>query len=174
MLKKVSNKKKYLLIGLVVVLLAGGGALAYSQLRGDSTDKKDSINYNPPTKEEKKAADTQKEKNIEREQTEDNPKPISKADITIVDASQYGDTVEIRAYISNILEDGGTCTAKLTNGNQTITRTNQSFKDATTTQCGALNIPRSEFNSTGTWQLTMSYTSNTANGESSIKKVTIE
>lgn len=166
MLKKRSSKKKYLLIGLVV-LLAVGGIFAYTQTLNGNDNDRDSVNYSPPTKEEQEASNTQKEKNIEREQIDTNNQTIKNAEVVLVDANQYNDTVEVRTYIANIYEDGGTCTVTFTKDGQTITRNNKGFKDATTTQCEPFVIPRSTFSEAGDWQLKVSYASDSSAGESS-------
>lgn len=128
----------------------------------------------PPTKEEQQAADTQKEKNIEREQIDTNNQATKTAEVVLVDAGQYSDTIEVRAYIANIYEDGGTCTVTFTKDSQTVTRTSKGFKDATTTQCEPFNIPRSAFPSAGDWQLKISYTSNTSTGASASQAVNVK
>lgn len=164
------KKKTTLLVVLIVVIIAG--AFAYAQMRNKDTGN-DSINYNPPTKDEREAADSQKEKNIEREKTDN--RPISQnAEIVVVDAHQYDDTVEVRAYISNIYEDNGTCTVVITNGGQTVSKDTKGFKDATTTQCEPFDIPRSAFTATGDWQAKILYSSETAKGESTAQIINIK
>lgn len=172
MLKKLFSNKKKIALLLILTIAIAVGAFAYFQMR-DNDSANDSINYNPPTKNEREAADSQKDKNIEREKA-DNNQVSQKAEIVVVDASQYGDTVEVRAYISNIYEDGGSCTATITNGSQTVSRDTKGFKDATTTQCEPFNIPRSAFSSAGDWQAKVSYSSAAAKGESSAQTINIK
>lgn len=125
------------------------------------------INYGPPTKEESSAGNEQKAEAVKQQERDQQTTPDSVADVFITDASYYADSnaVEIRAYISNLYESGGTCTATLTQGTQTLTKTSSAFKDATTTQCGALNVPRTDFPTNGTWALTLTYNSDTATGK---------
>jgi len=161
---------KNVLIALAVVVgLSAITGTVYWKLNSkksfDGTAGVSKINYDPPTKQEQEAANTQKQQNIDRQDlnTKDTP---STASVFITDATYYSDSnkVEIRAYVSNLFEDGGTCTATLTNGSQTVTHTSSAFKVATNTQCGAIDIPRAEFTTAGTWNLLLEYSSPTATG----------
>ncbi len=132
-----------------------------------------SINYDPPTKEEEQSADTQKAENIQREATDKATAENINANVVIVDASQYDNTIEVRSYISNVYEDGGECKITFTKDRQTITHTKTGFKDAKTTQCGTLEVNRSEFSTTGIWKVMVQYNSSSATG-SSEKTLTIK
>lgn len=126
------------------------------------------VNYDPPTDEEKQAGNAQKEAVVEQDKLDAQGTTNTQADVFISDASYYSESgaVEIRGYITNIYEDGGQCTATLTQGTHSVSQASTGFKDATTTQCGAINIPRSKFLSGGTWNLTLTYNSTTAKGSS--------
>jgi hypothetical protein len=173
---RIKATRKFTLISLVSVLVLAaiiGSSFFFVKRHNSSADipegiaGRSEINYGPPTEEEKAAGDAQKDKTIEQQQLDDSQTRNSTANIVITDASYYPDdsTVEVRAYISNIIEDGGTCTAKFTQGSQTITKTSQAFKDASTTQCGSINVSRSEFTSAGTWNVTLTYESSAATGQ---------
>lgn len=181
------NTSKGKKIAAVIVLLAlvGGGVIFYMTQRDndggaskDASSQSDSlgqsrdINYDPPTQEEKDAGNIQKDQNLNRDETTGSG-ASSTANVIIVDANQYDDTVEVRGYISNVYADG-TCTATLTrNGQQTVTRSTEAFKDATTTQCTPIDIPRSAFTQSGDWSLQLAYKSSTASG-SATKQVSIK
>lgn len=126
------------------------------------------VNYDPPTDEEKQSGNDQKEAVVEQDKLDTQGTTNTQADVFISDASYYSDSgvVEVRGYITNIYEDGGQCTATLTQGTHSVSQTSTGFKDATTTQCGAINIPRSKFPAGGTWNLTLTYNSTTAKGSS--------
>lgn len=174
-MKKLKFKNKKVLIGsLIVVLLLAGSALAVQYYKDDSAANDDATSYSPPTIDEQEAADTQKERNIQREAADKSTDKPQTANIVIVDANQYDNTVEVRAYISNVYEDGGKCTAILSNGSATVQEASNSFKDATTTQCGAINIPVSRFPAKGNWQVKVSYSSQTVAGESETKNISIQ
>jgi len=170
----------------VVVVLIAGGVSAYSLLHQKDLTKQQiasheqtkyvsgGVNYAPPTEADKQMNAEQKKADQAREQI-DQQAPATNADITIVDATQYGDTVEVRAYISNLYENGGTCTATFTKtGSATVVSSNQAMTDAQSIQCGALDTPRSKFASAGNWSVVVSYKSNQATGSTSPRTVEIK
>lgn len=164
--KKTTSKSKITLICgiiLAVGLVAGTLFVLRDDKMSRTADKTDNyIDYSPATEEEKADSDRQKEVDAGRDDTV----PSSNVTPVIVDASQYGDQIEVRSYVPGIIQDGGTCTIKITKGQSTITRQTASIGDATTTNCGTVNIPRTEFQSTGKWTVTISYTSPTHSGNS--------
>lgn len=168
--KQYKSKKLILILLVALIVLAVGGFVAYRHFHKPKQDFSGTagvseVNYGPPTEEEKQAGNDQKEKNVaEQNGTQVNN---SKAAVVITDASYYSDSnsVEVRAFVSNIVEDGGTCTVTFEKNGQKVTQTHAAFKDATTTQCGALDTPRSQFPSTGTWNVTLVYTSSSATGQ---------
>lgn len=83
------------------------------------------------------------------------------------DASQYGNTVEVRAYINGIVESDGTCTFTFTKDAKTITKTSASLTNPNYTNCETVSVPTSEFASKGTWQLKISYQSPKSQGSAS-------
>jgi hypothetical protein len=159
------NSRVFLIIALLIVL-ATGGVFAYRRFATVTPAKDPSINYGPPTVEEQRAGDEQKEKIVEEDKKQPSPTPQSptKAEVVIVDASQYGGEIEIRAYVSNIYADG-TCTATFTKGTQKVEKEGDAFKEATNTQCKTITIPRSEFPSAGTWNVTVAFSSASSSGE---------
>ena len=162
----------------VMALLATGIYFLSNRPSNKNAAQEDSssetINMDPPTEEEKAAADQQKDKNINRDETDKNtPPPTKNAQLYITDASQYDDTIEVRAYVSNVYEDNGTCKATFTQGGNSVSESSTAFKDATTTQCGTINIPRSKFPSSGQWQLVVHYSSSQSSGKTEPQQVTI-
>ncbi len=169
--------KKNLIILAAAVLLVGGGVYAYSRYQSnrdaDSGTNINNVDYGPPTPEEQAAGDEQKTENTEKEGNI-NATPSKTANIVLIDANQYFDIFEVRAYISNQYEDGGTCTATFTKDGQTVRQTSNAFKDASTTQCGALDIARSRFPTVGDWQLIVEYSSPTSSGQTTTQTVTVK
>src|SRR5690348_8965952 len=116
------NRKTSFSLGLVALFLIGGvvtflvihhRANTYPGTAGISK-----VNYDPPTKEEQQAGNSQKPITSKQEELNNNPTPVSRAIILISDANYYSDddSVEVRAYITNIVEDGGHCTATFIQG----------------------------------------------------------
>ncbi len=151
-------QKKYITLTIIIILVAGGTALLLQRRNnGDSEKNPDSsINYTPPTKEEQAAGDQQKEKNVANNNV--TSQPASAVQVVISDASQYGSVIEVRALITNILEDGN-CTVTLRNGNLIVTKTVGAFKDANTSQCSAADFSRDQFGNSGSWSVSVEYKS---------------
>jgi hypothetical protein len=81
-------------------------------------------------------------------------------------------SVEVNAFVSGVIEDGGTCTAELTLGSTTRTVSAPATGDATTTGCAPMIVPGGQL-AAGDWQAVVSYTSATAEGRSPATGVTV-
>jgi hypothetical protein len=180
------SSRKILIIAAVVLLIAAfGGVFAYNRHSASTTTPntvepkptQSTTNLDPPTDEDKQAVDDQKQAIVDsQEHATPPPPPGSKKDVTptIVDASQYGDQVEVRSYVSGIIESGGTCTATFTKGSQTVTKTAAGVADATTTRCSIIDVSRSEFASAGSWSIAVTYDSAAAHGSSPAKTFEVQ
>jgi hypothetical protein len=116
-----------------------------------------SIDYGPPTDEEANAGDEQKKIILEKEST--NNIPSKTIDLVIVDASQYGSEIEIRAFVPNHTENGSCVFLFSKEGQQDIQKTMPATADASTTTCMTLTVPTSEYPVSGKWNLAITYTS---------------
>jgi hypothetical protein len=180
-----NKKNKLLLMGciaLLVTLLAVGGWLYYRHTNQSKTSNViegaipgEKIDLSPPTEEEKRQVEENKERLVERQQQEGQTPANGTKQVApfITDAAQYGQQVEVRAYIPGIFESGGTCKAVFTKAAQTITKETNAEKNVSNTTCRALIINRSEFPSAGDWSLVLTYTSGTAQGSSESKMVRV-
>ncbi|RZU33031.1 hypothetical protein [Blastococcus saxobsidens] len=74
-------------------------------------------------------------------------------------------SVEAAGYVSPLIEDGGTCTLRLTRGGDEVSITVPGTADATTTVCGGFSVPDERL-AAGTWSLRLAYSSGTADVES--------
>ena len=165
MIKTKKSKKPLLLASAIILGLLILGIVGYFLL-APKNSVSDGVNYAAPTKEEKQSANEQKEKNVERDKTDNAPvSPAGKTiNLVLTDANQYDETIEVRAYSRDIYENGGTCTATFIKGSTSFTTQSQAFADATSTQCGALDTPRSKFSEAGMWTLELTYNSTTSKG----------
>ena len=175
---------KALIVGALVLLVVAalGGITLASRHKSPplsktpATEKPTStINYNKPTQQETQTSDSQKQVNVDRQKTDSQPVTASAtADLRLTDAAQYVNTIEVRAFVTNVYESGS-CVAVFTRAGQpTITTTSTAFKDASTTQCGANDTDRSKFSVAGDWQLTLTYTSASGKVGSATKTVAIK
>ena len=167
-------------IATAVLLLAGATALAYNQKWWPFTSPEnyiiDGINYGPPTEEEIENSQNAKKDIIEEDENNDSSENTSnnggdfdlrKVNVGISHSEVFNGNVEIRAFVSGVVEGTGTCTATLTqSGAQTVTESKKAFIDSTTSQCEPILIPVSEFNVSGDWTLIVNYKSPTSYGES--------
>jgi hypothetical protein len=181
MKQKLKNKKLIFLAPLVLAVVVAGAVLL---LRKDSQPlAPGEINYGPPTKEEARAGNDQKVKNVEREEkdessnttgpgsTSGSSKPSTA--VVITDANQYDNTVEVRAFMPDHYEDG-TCTITFTQGSLTVKKSTPAYRDATTTICTNPLFNRLEFGQAGNWQVVVTYDAASAAGSSAPKTVRIQ
>ncbi len=84
------------------------------------------------------------------------------------------DPVEVAGYVQGVFEDGGTCTYTFTKDSQSFSRTSVGFQDATHTSCAPVDISKSSFPQTGTWQVTLKYKSSTSVGTSNSQSFDIK
>ena len=167
-------KSKLVVASIILALILGGGFLLLkARNNSNKTKPTNTVDYSGPTKQEAAAGDAQKERNRQRAEADKNTSPPKTAEIVIVDAGQYEDTVEVRAYVSNVYENGGSCNVTFVKGSQRVSRSSQAFQDVTTTQCSTISIPRSEFTA-GEWQYSVSYSSPSTSGSTTSRNLTIK
>ena len=93
--------------------------------------------------------------------------------VTIVDASQYGDQFEIRAY-ADMVEDGA-CTFTFTKGTASFKKESVATVGPSTSSCKTVDISISDFGATGDWQLSVAYKSDSGKySGSTTKTITIK
>lgn len=120
----------------------------------------ESINYDPPTDSEANSGDSIKQEIVDEAQSQSLP---NAANVIIVDANQYGDNIEVRSFVSNLIKDG-TCTITFTKDSVSVVKVVPAYADASTTPCVALTINRSEIADNGTWNVQVLYTNSTESG----------
>jgi hypothetical protein len=182
--KNIHNKKTLLIkAGLVITALAilGAGALLwYRTTRTNpqpaTSNDASKVNLRPATPEEIADSNQHKEDAADKakEPTEDPSSTPQAVTPLIIDASQEGQAVEVRSFIPGVYQAGGSCIVTFTNGNSTVTKTLSAIQDATTTRCPNLSVPRGEFNKSGSWTVTVSYTSTTHKGVSAATTLQIQ
>lgn len=124
------------------------------------------INLDPPTDIEQNAGDVQKEKNVQQQDSEPPTQGTKAASVIIVDSTQYDSIIEVRAFASNVVKDG-TCKITFTNDDTSFSKEVPAKADASTTPCLALNVPRADFKTSGTWQVTVEYITANISGTAS-------
>lgn len=182
-----SNRKPlYVVLSVILVLLLSGLTYAYKNnffffKDSSPTTAKDSINLEPPTEEDKKEAESNKQRLIEEDRQQDNvtsePEPSSdnKQKVTpIIGFVEQSDNKDIEAngYIPQVIEKNGTCILTLEKQGQKVTESKRALPDAQGTVCGLLSIERSRL-STGEWRATITYSSDKYEGVSKEEMVKV-
>ena len=147
-----------LLIGAVAVLLLATGIWA---LKGP-----DNKTTNNPVGESSNGQDTNLNPTTESENkpTEATTPPASSGNKkTVYPVITSASRTEVYAYVSGVLEDGGTCTATATQGSQTKTASAAGFANVSYTSCKPIKISLPA----GTWSVVVSYSSAGFEGKSS-------
>lgn len=170
--KSISKRKKVILLStaVAVVLLVGIGSYLLLNKQAPSSDQS-SVDYNPPTKEQKNAGDQTKEDVTSSKDQDQTTETVGGGDkktvsVTIVDAGQYERVVEVRAFAASIAENDGTCIVEFTQGPSKVTKTTSTVVSANTTQCSPLRVATAEFPALGTWSVTVKYESSSSSGAS--------
>lgn len=173
--KKLSKKKVALIVaGLVII----GGATAvyfYNRRPAEAPGQPTSpINYDPPTPEEE--AESQARKQANQEQQNQTKSSADKKQVTpvVTNAAQSGSEIFISGYVSNIVEEGGTCTYNFAKGAVTFTKTTEGFVNVGNTNCTPLTLSGQDFAQQGIWQVTLTYNSESAHGVSQPKELEVK
>lgn len=152
----------------VVILVAAAGFLTYRHYHKTTptTTGDPTIKLAPATPEEKQETEEHKD-DIVKDQQQPTPPPDTKKSVTPV--ITLANKTEVRAYVSGVFEDSGTCTATATQGSKTVTKSSAGFGNVSTTQCTPLtwDTPLGA----GTWQVIVRYNSPTASGQSASTEV---
>lgn len=182
------QSKKIILFGAVAVVLAaitGASIVAILQNQrndvskpaSDTSEQKDTINLDPPTKEDVKRVDDNKQSIIDREQQQATPPPTSTGKKTVIPtityAGQYGQAIEVGAYVTGIFEEGGSCTATFSKGSISFSKSVAAVRSANAVDCPVMSANASEFSQKGSWSVTVTYSSPTATGVSEAKTVEV-
>jgi hypothetical protein len=176
MKKSVFTKKK-VLVATAVILAVGGAYAGYHFFIADNFEPPGQptspINYDPPTEEEE--ADSQARKDAlaqqQAQQADSNKKQVTPV---VTNASQRGSDIFLSAYVPGVAEEGGKCTYKITQGGSTVTKVTDGFVNVSNTNCTPVEMKRGEFNNSGDWQVTVSYSSVSASGVSQSKTLTVQ
>lgn len=161
------------MVGLVVLLVAGGGlawAIARDKQTPSNTDSGSYVNLEPTTEQEKQETEAYKRSLAEDQPS---PPPTSEGKKQVTPVITNADNSSVRAYVSGIVEDGGTCTFTFSrSGFQTKTTTSEGFADATTTVCTPVSTSSLNLAS-GQWSVVLNYSSSKAEGKSQPKEFSV-
>ncbi len=183
MIKNKNILKKYLIILVSALLIVAVIILIhFNQNASDqasSSNPKETINLDPPTQEDAKRVEANKEKNVARDEAIKNQpslQPGTKKTVnpTITYAGLYGNVVEVGGYVGGIFEDGGTCTSTFIQDSTILSKSVQAVKNINSVDCPVMSAQKNEFIKNGKWSITLSYDSSTANGKSDAREIEIK
>lgn len=170
------NKKIKIIVGVTLVLLIAAAVLMYIY-RGQSPTIKvgtgkntNSIDYSDPSTAQVDSGNKAKQNLVDSGYGNGTVTTTTKKTISvqIVDASEYTDNgkyVEIRSYVGEV-SSTGRCYIQLSKGSLLVAREVGTLTNPTTSACITVDIPISEFGEDGTWSVKVTYSSDTATGES--------
>jgi hypothetical protein len=178
-IKKTNRRKLWILIAIILLLAAGViGIIVWKPFATEPsgtvyTDDSSQINYDPPTEDEiRESQDGKKNGGATNDSVVlDSKKGEVQVGISYADINEDGD-LEIRAFTNGAIEGDGTCVATMVSGTQKVTGKSKAFIDATSTICQPIYVPRSQLAS-GTWSVTVKFSSKTHTGTSETVKVSV-
>lgn len=155
---------------LALALIAGGAWLWYASAQ----EAKDAAGQTAQSIEAEKESTEEFEKKLQEQKSNDSTgRTTSEAsNLTVANVILGAATeTEMRGYISNVLEEGGICTASYTKGSTVITGTSKGFVDVNKTTCPPISVTGL---SRGDWTATLSYKSATASGKSEAVNLSVK
>ena len=164
---------------IVFGLLAFGAWLLFISEPATVNDSKaaSSINNSPATSQDQSFSDSKKDRQpvTNSDKPANNSPDRKKVEVTITtyNANDSG-YLSVNGYVSDIVENDGTCTLTLTDSaNKSVATTRKGLADATTTTCGESTVALSELHP-GTWRAVLSYSSDTSIGTSEPVNIEVE
>lgn len=175
---KTLPRKKIAIIGLVVILIALGGAVAYAKIYTPNDTKEatdggtptSQTNLEPASDEQKQAGDDKKQSTADS--TVDTGTTPETLTVTITAFNQNGTQVQIRTLINEV-SNAGSCTLTLENSDGTkITKSSDIQAQPSSSSCKGFDLTTDEL-TPGVWKATVNVSIGTLAG-SSTKTLTIQ
>lgn len=150
--KETRRKKTLVIIAAAALLLIAAGATAwFIWLKPAGTPAANTINYDPPSEVEKKAAEEQKDQIIK---DQENPPTNPGLSVIIVRTFQDPSGFNLRTEVGGTTS--GECHVQLTkNGQPTVTKIFPVTFEATSASCQNIPITVDEFSTGGSWDLSI-------------------
>jgi hypothetical protein len=176
-------KKKITIIVITACVIIGGYIFIawlnhlhpFSNVDSTPTPGTQFINMDK-TKTEKQSSDNLKnnpQDKLKNSQTDTPPAPSvssttgkQQANVLITNVGISNGTVSASGFVTNIVESDGSCDYIFVNGNHTISKPSKVLPNATSTTCSTVTFPTSDLPISGTWSVTLSYSSAESSGVS--------
>lgn len=98
---------------------------------------------------------------------------LQKVNVILTNSNVSGSMVSASGFVSNVVESRGVCTYIFTKQDVSIKKTSATLPNATSTTCTTVQFPVSELSS-GTWQVSLSYASDTSAGDSNVLELVVK
>ncbi len=171
------NTRAYVIVAAVVVLLAVGGVFAYKQYSDSNNtvardksgtslersqeelDETKRIQDNPEDSKQQTGSDAVAEPAVDSS--------TGKRSVNVVLTSTGAENGEVDAsgFVSNIVEEGGTCRFTFAQNEKTISKTTTTAVNPTSTTCLTVRFDENELGP-GEWKVIIQYSSSSAAGTS--------
>ncbi|HSW77787.1 MAG TPA: hypothetical protein VLG36_03245 [Candidatus Chromulinivoraceae bacterium] len=92
--------------------------------------------------------------------------------VLLTNASVTNNTVKASGLVTNLVQEGGSCTYTFTNGSTVITKTSNTLTNPTSTTCESVSFSADELTAGGAWKVVLKYASSSAEGVSNTKEFT--
>lgn len=103
-------------------------------------------------------------------QTTTSGKQVVNVSLTSVGISNG--VINASGMVTNIVEEGGSCTYAFTSGSQVVTKVVTTSTNPTSTTCTRITFSANELPTDGAWKVKLSYSSSKAEGVSEEKEIT--
>lgn len=169
--KKTKNKFAFILVSICLIVVAAG--IFMLALQDNDTDVT-SINYDPPSNEEKNAGNEQKAEIAKQDKSANTTEltPSGKQKVTPIITSANQNSVS--AYVPGIFEENGKCRALFSSGSESFSLESEGFGNVSYTQCAPFSLQVSDFPKKGQWNVVVSYSSGVAEGESQSQQIEVK
>ena len=170
--KRLSRRRIYIITSAVLLMFAAACFIWWQTRQPSSAEdssaqtSKSVVDLSPATEADKQDSNSHKTPDANPQPETSNPNNKLVVTPVVVDANQYAQQIEVRSYVTGIIENGGICKFTFSQGSTSFQRQNTAIADATTTKCPNLTVDPSAFPTMGTWSVTVGYESVKASGVS--------
>ena len=177
--KSTKNMKKTILISALFVIVALGLGYTLFTYFNDNTEQSANqmINMKKSDAENEREKELKSDPSKKTQNQSDSPTPPAvdpstgkqMVNVLITDAGIYDSNVEVRGFVSNTVEEQGSCVYVFTNSKTSIQKTTRPLSNPTSTSCETVKFDVTELQ-TGIWSVTLKFVSDTSYGISSPKE----
>lgn len=171
--KHINKKTVLILVGIIILAAAVCSGYWYFH-RNDTQRDANGVSTERTPQDKKLEEQLQSDPARKQESTQtdrptsptvDEKTNLQRANVILTNTGQSGDEITASGFVSNVVEEGGTCTFVFVKNLQTIEKSSSTLSNATSTTCKTVKFSKSELSS-GTWKVHIKYTSGVSTGES--------